>query len=55
MTKEKALKEWEKMYTEIDKENWLFVGTINPEMVQIAINAIKEQVNKNENNQNDMI
>ncbi len=41
MTNKKALKAWEKFYAEIDKENWLFVGTINPEMVSLAIKAIK--------------
>ena len=42
MTKEEALKAWEKMYSEIDKENYLFVGTINPQMVEWAIKALKE-------------
>ena len=41
MTKEEALKAWEKMYFEIDKENYLFVGTINPEMVEWAIKALR--------------
>ena len=41
MTIEKALAAWKQMYDEIDKENWLFVGTINPEMVKIAIEAIE--------------
>ena len=41
MTKEEALKAWEKMYSEIDKENYLFVGTINPEMVEWAIKALR--------------
>lgn len=43
MTKKEALKAWEKMYTEIDKENGLFVGTINPEMVSLAIKALEAQ------------
>ena len=40
MTREEALKAWEQMYSEIDKENWLFVGTINPQMVEWAIKAL---------------
>ena len=43
MTNDEALKAWEKFYAEIDKENWLFVGTINPEMVSLAIKALKER------------
>ena len=43
MTREEAQQAWEKMRSEIDKENWLFVGTINPQMVDIAIEAIKAQ------------
>lgn len=43
MTNKEALKAWEKFYTEIDKENWLFVGTINPEMVSLAIKALEER------------
>jgi len=42
MTKEKALEAWEQMYSEIDEENWLFVGTINPQMVEWAIKALRE-------------
>jgi hypothetical protein len=42
MTNKEALKAWEKMYAEIDKENWLFVGTINPEMVDLAIKALEQ-------------
>ena len=41
MSKEEALKAWEQMYSEIDKDNWLFVGTINPQMVEWAIKALK--------------
>ena len=48
MTKEKALEAWEKMLEEIDKENWLFVGTINPQMVEIAIEAIKRELGETE-------
>ena len=43
MTNSEALKAWEKIYAEIDKENWLFVGTINPEMVSLAIKALEEK------------
>ena len=43
MTNKEALKAWKKLYSEIDKENWLFVGTINPEMVSLAIEALEEQ------------
>lgn len=41
MTKEEALKAFEQMLSEIDKDNWLFVGTINPQMVEWAIKALK--------------
>lgn len=41
MSKEEALKAFEQMLSEIDKENWLFVGTINPQMVEWAIKALK--------------
>ena len=44
MTKQQALDAWEKMYSEIDKDNYLFVGTINPEMVKVAIDAIKHDI-----------
>ena len=40
MTQEEALKAFEEMYSEIDKENWLFVGTINPQMVEHAIQVL---------------
>lgn len=43
MTNKEALKAWEKIYAEIDKENWLFVGTINPEMVNLAIKALERE------------
>ena len=29
------------MRSEIDKENWLFVGTINPLMIDMAIEALQ--------------
>ena len=43
MTREEALKAWEQMYSEIDKDNWLFVGTINPQMVEWAIKALADR------------
>lgn len=43
MTRKKAQQAWEKMRSEIDKENWLFVGTINPQMVDMAIEALKSE------------
>ena len=49
MTNKEALKAWEKFYAEIDKENWLFVGTINPEMVSLAIEALKKEAADNDN------
>ncbi len=48
MTIEKALDAWKQMLSEIDEENWLFVGTINPEMVQIAIDAIQKEIDRND-------
>lgn len=41
MSKEEALKAFEQMLSEIDKDNWLFVGTINPQIVEWAIKALK--------------
>lgn len=43
MTNEEAREAWKKLYSEIDKDNWLFVGTINPEMVALAIKALEER------------
>ena len=40
MTKEEAINAWKCMRSEIDNENWLFVGTINPQMVDMAIEAL---------------
>lgn len=48
MTAKEALKAWEKFYAEIDKENGLFVGTINPEMVSPAIEALKYKIDDDE-------
>ena len=41
MTNKEAREAWKKLYSEIDKDNWLFVGTINPEMVALAVKAIR--------------
>ena len=41
MTNEKALAAWKQMRAEISEENHLFVGTINPEMVDLAIEALE--------------
>lgn len=44
MTNEKALEAFENLYKDIDKDNHLFVGTINPEMIQIAIDSITQVI-----------
>ena len=49
MDEETALQAWKQMRSEIDPDNWLFVGTINPEMVDRAIEAL-EAVIKEETN-----
>lgn len=41
MSKEEALKAFEQMLSDMDKDNWLFVGTINPQMVEWAIKALR--------------
>lgn len=50
MTLEKALEGFKELLKDIDKDNWLFVGTMNPEMVQIAIDAIDYKIKKGEYN-----
>ncbi len=47
MTEEKALEAFKNLYNDIDKDNHLFVGTINPEMIKIAINAIEQVIRLN--------
>lgn len=47
MTYEKALETLISLYNDIDKDNHLFVGTINPEMIKIAINAIEQVIRLN--------
>lgn len=44
MSKEHALKELKRMYDDINKDNHLFVGTINPEMIKVAINCIEQVI-----------
>jgi hypothetical protein len=46
--KVEALEAWKKMLEEIDKDNWLFVGTINPQMVEIAIKALQKELGETE-------
>lgn len=40
MTREVALEAFRQLYQDIDKDNHLFVGTINPEMIMWAIRAL---------------
>ena len=44
MTEEKALEAFKNLYNDIDKDNHLFVGTINPEMVKAAIEALEYKI-----------
>lgn len=46
----KSTEGFKELHKDIDKDNWLFVGTINPEMVQIAIDAIDYKIKKGEYN-----
>lgn len=48
MTKEKALEAFKNLYEDIDKDNHLFVGTINPEMIKVAIDAIEQMIRLDE-------
>lgn len=50
MSKEHALKELKRMHDDIDKDNHLFVGTIQPEMIAVAIEALETQIYKQEKN-----
>ena len=45
MTEEKALEGFKNLYNDIDKDNHLFVGTINPEMIRVAIEALEYKIN----------
>ena len=44
MTEEKALEAFKNLYNDRDKDNHLFVGTINPEMIMAAIEALKYKI-----------
>lgn len=46
LSKEKAVEAFESLYKDIDKENHLFVGTINPQMIIRAINALKKEISE---------
>ena len=48
MSKKDVLKELKRMYDDIDKDNHLFVGTINPEMIKVAINALEQIIRLDE-------
>ena len=50
MTKEKALEAFKNLYEEIDKDNHLFVGTINPEMIKVAIDVLEQTIRLMEEN-----
>ena len=42
MSRSEALEAFRQLYQDIDKDNHLFVGTINPEMIMWAIRALDE-------------
>ena len=44
MTDERALKGFRNMLNDLKKDNGLFVGTINPEMIEVAIKAIEYMI-----------
>lgn len=48
MIKEIALNAFKRLYEDIDKDNHLFVGTINPELIKIAIDAIEQVIRLDE-------
>ena len=48
MKKEIALDAFKRLYEDIDKDNHLFVGTINPEMIKVAIDAIEQIIRLDE-------
>ena len=41
MTIDKALDAFKRLYSDIDKDNHLFIGTINPDMIEVAIRVIE--------------
>lgn len=44
MTDERALEGFRNMLNDLKKDNGLFVGTINPEMIEVAISAIEIKI-----------
>lgn len=46
MTYQKALDGFKRLHGDIDKNDHLFVGTINPDFVQMAISALEKQIPK---------
>ena len=48
MTKAEALESFEKLLEEIDKDNWLFVGTINPQLIEMAISSLQKELGEKE-------
>ena len=44
MTDEKVLEALISLYNDIDKDNHLFVGTINPELIKVAIKALEYKI-----------
>ncbi len=44
MTDEKALETLISLYNDIEKNNHLFVGTINPELIKVAIKALEYKI-----------
>ena len=46
MTNKKAIEGFEKLLKDIEPDNHLFVGTINPEFVEAAISALMKQIPK---------
>lgn len=49
MTDERALKGFENILKDLKKDNGLFVGTINPEMIEVAIKAIEYMIEERSN------
>ena len=44
MTDEEVLEALISLYNDIDKDNHLFVGTINPELIKVAIKALEYKI-----------
>lgn len=44
MTKDEVIQTLKCMRSEIDNENWLFVGTINPQIVDMAIESLQTDI-----------